>query len=68
MNDEMKLAAARAIAGCVSRGELSEEYIIPSVFNKNVAAAVAQEVARAAHATGVARRRRRRRLDLTAVP
>jgi malate dehydrogenase (oxaloacetate-decarboxylating) len=63
VNDEMKVAAARAIAACVSRGELSEEYIIPSVFNKNVAPAVAESVARAAHATGVARRRRRR-LDL----
>jgi malate dehydrogenase (oxaloacetate-decarboxylating) len=67
VNDEMKLAAARAIAGCVSRGELSEEYIIPSVFNKNVAPVVAEEVARAAHATGVARRRRRRRHDLSPV-
>jgi malate dehydrogenase (oxaloacetate-decarboxylating) len=67
VNDEMKLGAARAIAGCVSRGELSEEYIIPSVFNKNVAPAVAEEVARAAHATGVARRRRRRRLDVSAL-
>jgi malate dehydrogenase (oxaloacetate-decarboxylating) len=66
VNDEMKVAAARAIAGCVSRGELSEEYIIPSVFNKSVAPAVAQAVARAAHATGVARRRRR--LDLSSVP
>ncbi|HEY7519456.1 MAG TPA: NAD-dependent malic enzyme [Methylomirabilota bacterium] len=65
VNDEMKLAAARAVAACVSRGELSEEYIIPSVFNKNVAPAVAQAVARAAHATGVARRRRR--LDLSSV-
>jgi malate dehydrogenase (oxaloacetate-decarboxylating) len=64
VNDEMKLAAARAIAGGVSRSELSEEYIIPSVFNKNVAAAVAEGVARAAAATGVARRRRRGR-DLT---
>ncbi|MBM3220712.1 MAG: NAD-dependent malic enzyme [Candidatus Rokubacteria bacterium] len=63
VNDEMKLAAARAIAACASRSELSEEYIIPSVFNKNVAPAVAREVARAAHATGAARRRRRRRLD-----
>ena len=61
VNDEMKVAAARAIAACVSRGELSEEYIIPSVFNKNVAPAVAEGVARTAHATGVARRRRRRR-------
>jgi malate dehydrogenase (oxaloacetate-decarboxylating) len=67
VNDEMKLAAAHAIAGCVSRGELGEEYIIPSVFNKNVAPAVAREVARAAHATGVARRRRRRRFDLASV-
>jgi malate dehydrogenase (oxaloacetate-decarboxylating) len=65
VNDEMKVAAARAVAGCVSRGELSEEYIIPSVFNKNVAPAVAEAVARAAHATGVARRRRR--LDLSSV-
>jgi malate dehydrogenase (oxaloacetate-decarboxylating) len=62
VNDEMKLAAAQAIAGCVSRGELSGEYIIPSVFNKNVAPAVAEGVARAAWETGVARRRRR--LDL----
>jgi malate dehydrogenase (oxaloacetate-decarboxylating) len=60
VNDEMKLAAARAIAGCVSRSELSEEYIIPSVFNKAVAPAVAEAVARAAHQTGTARRRRRR--------
>jgi malate dehydrogenase (oxaloacetate-decarboxylating) len=67
VNDEMKLAAARAIAACVSRGELSEEYIIPSVFNKQVAPAVAEEVARAAHATGVARRRRRRRADFAGV-
>jgi malate dehydrogenase (oxaloacetate-decarboxylating) len=65
VNDEMKLAAARAIASCVSRSELSEEYIIPSVFNKSVAPAVAEGVARAAHETGVARRRRR--FDLASV-
>src|SRR5438105_9917682 len=58
VNDEMKVAAARAIAACVGRSELSEEYIIPSVFNKAVAPAVAAGVTRAAHATGVARRRR----------
>ena len=57
----MKLAAAHAIAGVVSRKELSEEYIIPSVFNRNVVRAVAKEVAAAAHATGVARRRRKSR-------
>src|SRR5215472_23445 len=59
VNDEMKLAAAHAIAGCVSRSELGPEYIIPSVFNKKVAQAVASEVARAAQKTGVARRRPR---------
>jgi malate dehydrogenase (oxaloacetate-decarboxylating) len=59
VNDEMKLAAARALAACVNRGELSAEYIIPSVFNKGVAPAVAAGVARAASETGTARRRRR---------
>ena len=59
VNDEMKLAAAHAIAACVSRSELGPEYIIPSVFNKAVAPAVAEAVARAAQRTGAARRRRR---------
>jgi len=59
VNDEMKLAAAHAIASCVGKQELGPEYIIPSVFNKKVAPAVAGEVARAAHKTGVARRRAR---------
>jgi malate dehydrogenase (oxaloacetate-decarboxylating) len=59
VNDEMKVAAARALAACVSRSELSAEYIIPSVFNKTVAPAVAEGVARAAWETGAARRRRR---------
>jgi malate dehydrogenase (oxaloacetate-decarboxylating) len=59
VNDEMKLAAAHALAACVSRSELCEEYIIPSVFNKSVAPAVAEGVARAAHDTATARRRRR---------
>jgi malate dehydrogenase (oxaloacetate-decarboxylating) len=65
VNDEMKLAAARALAGCVGREELSAEYIIPSVFNKAVAPAVAEGVARAAVETGLARRRRR---DAPALP
>jgi malate dehydrogenase (oxaloacetate-decarboxylating) len=60
VNDEMKVAAARAIAAAVSRDELGGEYIIPSVFNKTVAPAVAREVARAAQRTGVARRDRPR--------
>ena len=59
VNDEMKIAAAHAIASCVGRMELGPEYIIPSVFNKKVAPAVAREVARAAQRTGVARRRAR---------
>jgi len=58
VNDEMKLAAARALAACVARSELGEEYIIPSVFNKAVAPAVAEGVARSAWETGTARRRR----------
>src|SRR3989442_918873 len=58
VNDEMKVAAARALSACVSRSELSEEYIIPSVFNKNVAPAVAEGVVRAAYETATARRRR----------
>jgi malate dehydrogenase (oxaloacetate-decarboxylating) len=58
VNEEMKLAAARAIAGCVGRDELSAEYIIPSVFNRSVASAVAEGVRFAAGRTGVARRRR----------
>ena len=65
VNDEMKLAAARALAACVSPRELGEEYIIPSVFNKNVAPAIAGAVASAAHETAVARRRRR--LDLSGI-
>ncbi len=59
VNDEMKIAAAHAIASCVGRQELGPEYIIPSVFNKKVAPAVAREVAKAAQRTGVARRRPR---------
>jgi malate dehydrogenase (oxaloacetate-decarboxylating) len=66
VNDEMKLAAARALAACVARSELSAEYIIPSVFNKTVAPAVAEGVARAAWETGAARRRRR--FDVSVVP
>jgi malate dehydrogenase (oxaloacetate-decarboxylating) len=56
INEEMKLAAARAIAAIVEPEELNEEYIIPSVFNRRVAADVAAAVAAAGRATGVARR------------
>jgi malate dehydrogenase (oxaloacetate-decarboxylating) len=56
INEEMKLAAANAIAGIISDTELHPEYIVPSVFDKRVAEAVAREVEVAAHRTGVARR------------
>lgn len=56
INDEMKRAAAYAIAEVIPPDELHEEYIIPSVFNKAVVTAVAQAIAEAAQRTGVARR------------
>ena len=56
INEEMKLAAANAIAGIITDAELHPEYIIPSVFDKRVAEAVAKEVEAAAHSSGVARR------------
>ncbi len=56
INEEMKLAAARAIASIVSDDELDADYIIPSAFNRDVAPAVAEQVAKAAERTGVARR------------
>jgi len=58
INEPMKLAAANAIASCISEDELNEEYIIPSVFNKQVVRRVARAVEEAAHSSGVARRRR----------
>jgi malate dehydrogenase (oxaloacetate-decarboxylating) len=55
INREMLIAAARAIASCVASEELMEDYIIPSVFNHQVAEKVAHAVRAAALATGVAR-------------
>ncbi|WP_322171258.1 NAD(P)-dependent malic enzyme [Acutalibacter caecimuris] len=55
INDEMKVAAARALAGLIPDSELREDYIIPSAFNKDVAPAIAAAVAQAAKTTGVAR-------------
>ena len=52
----MKRAAAYAIAEMIPLDELNEEYIIPSVFNKAVAQAVARAVVAGAQRTGVARR------------
>jgi malate dehydrogenase (oxaloacetate-decarboxylating) len=59
VSDDMKVAAAQAVASVVSRKELHEEYVIPSVFNKKVATAVARAVVQAAQRGGFARRRRR---------
>jgi malate dehydrogenase (oxaloacetate-decarboxylating) len=59
VNEEMKVAASRGIASIVRASELSEEYIIPSVFDRRVVEAVADGVAEAAFRTGAARRRRR---------
>ncbi|MED1204465.1 NAD-dependent malic enzyme [Heyndrickxia acidicola] len=56
INEEMKLAAAHAIASVVRDEELNEAYIIPSVFNEKVVEKVREAVIKAAHETGVARR------------
>jgi malate dehydrogenase (oxaloacetate-decarboxylating) len=58
VNDEMKLAAANALAAIVTSSELSEEYITPSMFDPRVVPAVSTAVADAAVKTGVARRQR----------
>jgi malate dehydrogenase (oxaloacetate-decarboxylating) len=56
INAEMELAAARAIAAIIADDELAADYIVPSVFNRAVAPAVAAAVAEAAERTGAARR------------
>ena len=56
--EEMKIAAARAIASLVSEEELNEEYIIPSPFDRRVADVVANEVAKVAEELGIARKPR----------
>ena len=55
INDEMKIAAARALASLISDDELCAEYIIPAAFDKRVGAAVAKAVSAAAVKSGVAR-------------
>lgn len=59
INQEMKLAAAKAIASIISEDELNEDYIIPSVFNKNIVPAIRKAVIKAAIDTGVARKQRK---------
>ena len=55
INEEMKLAAAEALANLITPEELSADYIIPKAFDPRVAGAVAKAVAEAARASGVAR-------------
>jgi len=59
ITESMKQAAAKAIAGCIGQRELSPEYIVPSVFNREVVQRVADAVERAAIKAGVARRRKK---------
>lgn len=56
INEEMKMAAAHAIAGTIDEVNLTPDYIVPSVFDRNVAKRVADAVQKAALDTGVARR------------
>ena len=55
INEEMKMAAAQALADLISEEELNEDYIIPHALNKNVAKVVAEAVVKVARETGVAR-------------
>ena len=55
INDEMKIAAAEAIASIIQENELREDYIIPDAFDKRVCEYVSAAVAKAAKKTGVAR-------------
>ena len=58
INEAMKLAAAHAIARCIPKRQLNPEYIIPSVFNRDVVKCVSDAVEQVAIKTGVARKRR----------
>jgi malate dehydrogenase (oxaloacetate-decarboxylating) len=55
ITEAMKVAAARGIASVVSDDELAEDYIVPSVFNRDVSRAVASAVATEAERSGIAR-------------
>ena len=55
INEEMKVAAAEALAGLISEDELTADYIIPAAFDERVGPTVAKAVAEAARKTGVAR-------------
>ena len=55
INEAMKIAAANAIAGCVADDELAPEYILPNAFDRKIADAVCDAVAKAAVDSGVAK-------------
>jgi len=55
INEEMKMAASKALADLISDDELSADYIIPKAFDPRVGPAVAKAVAEAARKSGVAR-------------
>ena len=55
VTEEMKIAAAHALAGVLGPGDVADDYIVPSVFDRTVAPIVAEAVAAAARACGVAR-------------
>jgi malate dehydrogenase (oxaloacetate-decarboxylating) len=58
ITEEMELDAARALAAVVEADELAADYVVPSVFNRDVTRVVAEAVARAAERSGAARKRR----------
>ena len=55
INEEMKMAAAKAIAGCVPEDKLCPDFILPNAFDRAIPEAVANAVAEAARKTGAAR-------------
>ena len=55
INEEMKVAAAYAIANSISEADLTDEYIMPRAFDKNVQMQVAEAVRKAASASGAAK-------------
>lgn len=65
ITEEMKLEVAKAIASAVSDEELSETYIIPDIFNKEVVKRVRDAVVETAHRTGMARIRNNKLESLT---
>ena len=62
INEEMKMAAAHAIAGCIAHEYLQPDYIIPSVFDADVVKKVAVAVLKAARDSGISRKRGRKNL------